>query len=258
MHRIERLTGKVFLVGAGPGDPELLTRKAERIIKGADVVLYDKLVDERILALIPTKTKRIDVGKDPSHHKLPQRAINELLSSYAQAGKTVVRLKGGDPYVFGRGGEEAEELAAHGIAVEVVPGISSAVAVPAYAGIPVTHRKHASTLTIITGHEAVGNEQQWDVLAQLEGTLIILMGVGTMQKNVANLLAYGKHEKTPAAVIARGTTRDQKVVVGTLGTIVCEANKAGVEAPAVMIIGEVVKLRNVLASNNGNSGNHST
>jgi uroporphyrin-III C-methyltransferase len=258
MHRTERHTGKVFLVGAGPGDPELLTRKAERIINEAEVVLYDKLVDERVLAFIPKKAKRIDVGKKPSHHKVPQYAINELMSRYAQAGKTVVRLKGGDPYIFGRGGEEAEELVAHGITVEVVPGISSAVAVPAYAGIPVTHREHASTLTIITGHEAAGNELQWDVLAQLKGTLVILMGVGTLQKNVANLLASGKPEKTPAAVISQGTTPDQKVVVGTLDTIGREADRAGVEAPAVMIIGDVVKLRDVLASKNGNSGNHST
>lgn len=246
------------MVGAGPGDPELLTIKAERIISEADVVLYDKLVDERVLALIPRKAKRIDVGKEPSYHRVPQSAINELMLGYAQGGKTVVRLKGGDPYVFGRGGEEAEELVAQGIAVEVVPGISSAVAVPAYAGIPVTHRKHASTLTVVTGHEAAGNELQWDVLAQLEGTLVILMGVGTMQKNVANLLVSGKPEKTPVAVIAQGTTSDQKVVVGTLGTIMREANKARVETPAVMIIGDVVKLRDVLAGNNGNAGNHST
>jgi uroporphyrin-III C-methyltransferase len=245
-------------VGAGPGDPELLTRKAARIINEAEVVLYDKLIDERVLALIPKKAKRIDVGKEYGYHKVPQTAINELMSGYAQAGKTVVRLKGGDPFVFGRGGEEAEELVAQGIAVEVVPGISSAVAIPAYAGIPVTHRKYASTLTIITGHEAAGNKLQWDVLAQLEGTLVILMGVSTMQKNLANLLASGKPEKTPVAIIAQGTTRYQKVVVGTLDTIMREASKAGIEAPAVMIIGDVVKLRDVLASNNGNAGNHST
>jgi len=250
--------GKVFLVGAGPGDPDLLTRKAERAIKSADIVLYDKLVDERVIALVPEKIELIDVGKDPNHHKVPQQKINDLLVKYAKKGKKVVRLKGGDPYVFGRGGEEAEELVAHGIDVEIVPGISSAVAVPAYAGIPVTHRKYASTFTVITGHEAAGNELQWEVLAQLDGTLVILMGVGTLTQNVANLIAFGKRAQTPAAIIARGTTSCQKVVVGTLDDIALKAEAANVEAPAVLVVGDVVKLAHILRPQDGNASDHQT
>ncbi|MEI7826325.1 MAG: uroporphyrinogen-III C-methyltransferase [Euryarchaeota archaeon] len=256
MNPKNRSKGKVFLVGAGPGDPDLLTRKAERVIKDADMVLYDKLVDERVIALVPQKAELMDVGKDQAHHKVPQFKINELLVKYARSGKTVVRLKGGDPYVFGRGGEEAEELIAHGVEVEVVPGISSAVAVPAYAGIPVTHRNYASTLTIITGHEAAGNELQWDVLARLDGTLVILMGVSTLAENVSNLIAFGKSARTPAAIIAHGTTRDQTVVVGTLDDIARKAEAADVTAPAVLIVGDVVKLRDTLEPRNANAGNH--
>jgi uroporphyrin-III C-methyltransferase len=248
--------GKVFLVGAGPGDPGLLTRKAERIIKSADIVLYDKLVDDRIIALVPKKVELIDVGKDPNHHKAPQHKINDLLVKYAKKGKKVVRLKGGDPYVFGRGGEEAEELVAHGIDVEIVPGISSAVAVPAYAGIPVTHRKYASTFTIVTGHEAAGNELKWDVLAQLEGTLVILMGVGALKENVANLIAFGKPAQTPAAIIAQGTTSRQKVVVGTLDDIARKAATANLEAPAVLVVGDVVRLSNILRPQYADSSDH--
>jgi len=248
--------GKVFLVGAGPGDPDLLTLKAEHVIKSADIVLYDKLVDERVLALVPKKVELLDVGKDPNHHKVPQQRINDLLVTYAKKGKRVVRLKGGDPYVFGRGGEEAEELVAHGIDVEIVPGISSAVAVPAYAGIPVTHRKYASTLTIITGHEAAGNELKWDVLAQLDGTLVILMGVGALAENVANLIAFGKPAQTPAAIIAQGTTSRQKVVVGVLDDIARKAEQANVEAPAVLVVGDVVKLAHILRQQDANASNH--
>jgi uroporphyrin-III C-methyltransferase len=250
--------GKVFLVGAGPGDPDLLTRKAERVIKSADIVLYDKLVDERVIALVPKKIELIDVGKDPSHHKVPQQKINDLLVKYAKKGKMVVRLKGGDPYVFGRGGEEAEELVAHGIDVEIVPGISSAVAVPAYAGIPVTHRKYASVFTVITGHDAAGNELKWDVLAQLDGTLVILMGVGSLTENVAKLKAFGKPAQTPAAIIARGTMSSQKVVVGTLDDIALKAEAANVQAPAVLVVGNVVKLARKLRPQDENASYHQT
>jgi uroporphyrin-III C-methyltransferase len=250
--------GKVFLVGAGPGDPGLLTRKAEHVIKSADIVLYDKLVDERVIALVPKNIELLDVGKDPKHHKVPQHKINDLLVKYAKKGKKVVRLKGGDPYVFGRGGEEAEELVAHGIDVEVVPGISSAVAVPAYAGIPVTHRKYASAFTIITGHEATGNELKWDILAQLDGTLVILMGVGTLAENVAKLITFGKPSQTPAAIIARGTTSHQKVVVGTLDDIALKAQTANVGAPAVLVVGDVVKLAHILRPQDADASDHQT
>jgi uroporphyrin-III C-methyltransferase len=167
-----------------------------------------------------------------------------------------VRLKGGDPYVFGRGGEEAEELVAHGIDVEIVPGISSAIAVPAYAGIPVTHRKYASTFTVITGHEAAGNELKWDVLAQLDGTLVILMGVGMLAENVAKLIAFSKPAQTPAAIIAQGTTSRQKVVVGTLANIALKAEAANVEAPAVLVVGDVVKLAHILRPQDANASDH--
>ncbi len=250
--------GTVFLVGAGPGDPDLLTRKAEHVIKSADIVLYDKLVDARVIALVPKKVELIDVGKDSHHHKVPQQKINDLLVKFAKNGKVVVRLKGGDPYVFGRGGEEAEELVAHGIDVEIVPGISSAVAVPAYAGIPVTHRKYTSTLTVITGHEAAGNELQWDVLAQLDGTLVILMGVGTLAENVANLIAFGKSAQTPTAIIAQGTTSRQKVVVGVLDDIARKAKAANVEAPAVLVVGDVVKLAHILKPQYANASDYQT
>jgi len=258
MNPKDRSEGKVFLVGAGPGDPDLLTRKAERVIKEADVVLYDKLVDERVIALVPKKATLIDVGKDPNRHKVPQHKINDLLVRYARTGKRVVRLKGGDPFVFGRGGEEAEELVAHGIEVEVVPGISSAVAVPAYAGIPVTHRDYASTFTVVTGHEAAGNELPWDILAQLDGTLVILMGVSALAEDVANLIAFGKPAQTPAAIIAQGTTRSQKIVVGTLDDIALKAEAAHVDAPAVLVIGDVVTLTHILKPQDANAGNHST
>jgi uroporphyrin-III C-methyltransferase len=258
MNPKKRSKGKVFLVGAGPGDPELLTRKAERVIKDAEVVLYDKLVDERIIALVPKKVELVDVGKDPSHHKVPQQKINDMLIKYAKTGRIVVRLKGGDPYVFGRGGEEAEALVAHGIDVEVVPGISSAVAVPAYVGIPVTHRNYASTFTIVTGHEAAGNALPWDVLAKLDGTLVILMGVGTLAENVAKLIAFGKPAQTPAAIIAQGTTRRQKVVVGFLDDIAFKAAAADVVAPAVVVVGDVVKLTHILRPQDENASNHST
>ncbi len=247
------LKGKVFLVGAGPGDPELLTRRAERVLRQADVIFYDKLVNQSVIALASPSAELVDVGKDPHHHKVPQQEINELLIQQAERGKTIVRLKGGDPFVFGRGGEEAEHLIARGIDVEVVPGISSAVAVPAYAGIPVTHRKYASTVTIITGHEAKGNQIQWDVLAKLEGTLIILMGVGTLAENVSQLVKHGRPLETPAAVISNGTTPQQRVIVGTIGNLRHKAQEAGISAPAVLVIGDVVRLRETLKNVGGRS-----
>ncbi len=246
MNKITASGGKIYLVGAGPGDPELLTRRAERVIRQADVVLYEKLVDQSVVGLASPNAELIDVGKDPRHHKVPQHEINELLAQHAKRGKVVVRLKGGDPYVFGRGGEEAEQLVAHGIDVEVIPGVSSAVAVPAYAGIPVTHRKYASSVTIVTGHEALGNQPQWDVLAKLSGTLVILMGVGTLATTLSHLIEHGKPIETPAAIIASGTTKRQQVIVGTIGDLHDKVKQASLSAPAVLVIGDVVRLRKVL------------
>ncbi|MGZ4941380.1 MAG: uroporphyrinogen-III C-methyltransferase [Halobacteriota archaeon] len=246
MNRTAKPKGKVFLVGAGPGDPQLLTRHAEQIIRQADVILFDKLVDKRIIALASPSAELIDVGKDPHNHKVPQHEINELLIRQAEQGKLVIRLKGGDPFLFGRGGEEAEQLITHGVDVEVIPGISSAIAVPACAGIPVTHRRYASSVTIVTGHDAQGNRLQWDVLAQLSGTLIILMGIGTLADNLSQLVQHGKPVETPAAIIAHGTTEEQRVVVGTVGDLQQKVQQAGVSAPAVLIIGDVVRLREIL------------
>ena len=235
--------GTVYLVGAGPGDPELITKKAERIIKEADVILYDRLVDRQISSIFPKSAELVDVGKESDYHKVPQRKINELMIDNAKKGKIVVRLKGGDPYVFGRGGEEAQELSARGVNVEVIPGISSAVAVPAYAGIPVTHRDYASSLTIITGHESGSNTIQWDVLASLNGTLVILMGVSNFRRNIETLVKFGRPLETPVAIIEKGTTPQQKVIIGTLESIVKKAEKEGIKAPAVVVVGDVVNVR---------------
>jgi uroporphyrin-III C-methyltransferase len=243
------MTGKVYLVGAGPGDPELMTRKAERVIKEADVILFDALVGPGVYALFPPGVKLIDVGKRADNHTYPQEEINRMLVEQAADHKTVVRLKGGDPYVFGRGGEEAEALAKEGIEFEVIPGISSAIAVPAYAGIPVTHRDLASSLTIITGHEDPTkgvSALNFKALAGMRGTLVILMGVGQLRENARALIANGKSSDTPVAVIERGTTDRQRVTTGTLANIADLAAANGVETPAIVVIGEVVGLRKVL------------
>lgn len=241
--------GKVYLVGAGPGDPELLTRKAERLLKEADIILYDALVGEGIKTLFPQGVKLVDVGKRADKHTYPQDEINSMLVDLAAHYKRIVRLKGGDPYVFGRGGEEAEALRKAGIEVEVVPGITSAIAVPEHAGIPVTHRGCASAVTFITGHEDPTkgeSEINFKALAQMRGTIVILMGVSRLKDNVEALLAGGKPRGTPVAIIERGTTKKERVTAGTLGNIVGLAELREVHSPAVIVIGEVVRLRSVL------------
>lgn len=241
--------GKVYLVGSGPGDPELLTLKARRLIDEANVVVYDQLPGEKILSSIPERTEKIDAGKYAGSHTLKQEQINQVLVDKANEGKKVVRLKGGDPYVFGRGGEEAQVLVSHGIKVEVVPGITSAIAAPAYAGIPVTHRDHASMVTFITGHEDPTKEDSaldWDILAHFGGTIVILMGVSMLPRNVSELLKHGKDPATPVALIERGTRPDQRTTVGTLENIVRLAEERGVKAPAITIIGGVVTLHDEL------------
>jgi len=243
------MTGKVYLVGSGPGDPELLTIKAKRLIESAEVILYDQLPGEAILNMLPGSAEQIDVGKYAGNHKLSQWQINELLVKRAKEGKVVVRLKGGDPYLFGRGGEEAQALAKEGIEVEVVPGITSAIAVPAYAGIPVTHRDYASMVTFITGHEDPTKEDtalDWELLARFEGTIVILMGVSMLERNVKELIKHGKSIDTPVAVIEKGTRPDQRVTVGTLADIVGLCRQRKVKAPAVTVVGDVVKLHQQL------------
>ncbi len=241
--------GKVYLVGAGPGDPELLTRKAERVIRSADVILYDALVGTGIYELFPPNAKLIDVGKRADNHTYRQEEINRMLVEQASLHNIIVRLKGGDPYVFGRGGEEAEALAENGIEFEEIPGISSAIAAPAHAGIPVTHRECASSMTIITGHEdpAKGKSAlNFKALAQMQGTIVILMGVKRLRENARALMENGKPGDTPVAIIERGTTEQERLTEGTLATIADLAEMHGVEAPAIIVIGDVVKVRKVL------------
>lgn len=233
------MTGKVYLVGGGPGDPGLITVKGLALLRRADVVLYDRLVAPELLDEVPTTAERIPVGKTPGQHSLTQPEINALLVAKAQAGGTVVRLKGGDPFVFGQGGEECQVLAEAGIPFEVVPGVSSAVAAAAYAGIPVTHREHASQFTVVTGRDRNGGLPDWENLPR-QGTLVFLMGVSRLAEITAGLLAHGWAPGTPAAVIQRASTAQQRVAVGTLENIAGLA--AGFEAPSTIVVGEVVSL----------------
>ena len=241
--------GKVYLVGSGPGDPELLTIKAKRLIEEADVIVYDQLPGPAILESLPESAKRIDVGKYAGDHTLSQEEINRLLIDHALQGKMVVRLKGGDPYLFGRGGEEAVELRKAGIRFDVVPGITSSIAVPASAGIPVTHRDHASMVTIITGHEQKKGESMidWEWLAKSKGTIVVLMGVSTLSQYISKMVQSGSDPDTPVAIIERGTRPDQVVTTGSLSTIVDIAEKRGVVAPAIVVIGDVVRLHEELS-----------
>lgn len=234
------MNGKVYLIGAGPGDPGLITVKGLTYLRQADVILYDRLVHPQLLAEASSAAELIDVGKEPKLHRRPQSEINDLLIAKAHEGKTVVRLKGGDPFVFGRGGEEAQALAEAGIPFEVIPGVTSAIAVPAYAGIPVTHRDFASTFTVVTGHTCGPDSViDWGALPK-SGTLVFLMGVRHLPEIVEQLLAHGRAPETPAAVIEWGTTTAQVVVRGTLADI-AEKSKA-IGPPATLIVGEVVKL----------------
>jgi uroporphyrin-III C-methyltransferase len=238
------MIGKVFLVGAGPGDPSLLTLKAAGLIASADVIAIDALVSPEIAALIPAETPVLRTGKRAGAHSMPQEEINSLLIAEARKGKNVVRLKGGDPFVFGRGGEEAEEIAAAGIPVEVVPGISSSIAGPAYAGIPVTHRRYATSLTIVTAHESEESTGiRWPLLAQLDGTIVFMMGLGHLDLIATKLIEHGMTREKPIAVISKATTPEQMTVTGTLSTIGRRVADANLAAPAVIVVGEVVALR---------------
>lgn len=238
------MTGRVALVGSGPGDPELLTVRARRLLDAADVVLHDKLPGEELLETIDPE-KRIDVGKRAGGERTPQSEINERLVSLAREGKQVVRLKGGDPMVFGRGGEELEYLAEHDIPVEIVPGITSAVAAPEVTGIPVTHRDHASSVTFVTGHEDPAKSESaidWEALAETGGTIVVLMGVGRLPAYTDALREAGMSPDTPVALVERGTRPGQRVAMGTLETIVTVRDEVGIEPPAVTIIGEVAAI----------------
>lgn len=241
--------GRVYLIGAGPGDPELITLKAVKALAGCDVVVYDRLCSEDILRYCRPDAELVYVGKSPGAHRATQEEINRLLVQKAVEGHAVARLKGGDPFVFGRGGEEAEALAEAGIPFEVIPGVTSAVAVPAYAGIPVTHRRCSSSLAIITGHENPdkgASRLNWGSLATGVDTLVFLMGVGNLALIAGRLMEHGRSPATPAAVIAWGTTSAQKKVVGTLATISRLVEREGIAHPAIIIVGEVVRLHRKL------------
>ena len=262
--------GKVYLIGAGPGDPGLLTVRGKSILEKADVVVYDRLVSPGVLSLCNPKAKMVDVGKMPTHHKVKQSEINKLLVKFAveMPGATIARLKGGDPFVFGRGGEEALELVAAGVEFEVVPGVTSAIAVPAYAGIPVSHRGIATSFHIITGHEKEKSEMDFqgdshsgaegdrihgnlsldfETLAKCQGTLIFLMGIANMDFIARRLMECGKDPKTPLAFIEKGTTPNQRTVVATLETAGETIVRENVTAPAITIMGGVVELGKTLA-----------
>lgn len=241
-------TGRVYLVGAGPGDPELLTRRAWAVIQRADAILYDSLVSDALLSEIPPEVRTVDVGKR-SPEPITQAEIHDRLLDRARAGEVVVRLKGGDPNVFGRGGEEAQRLASEDVQFEMIPGVSSVLAAPSVAGIPLTHREHASSLTVVTGHETPSKDESaldWAALAEsvrAGGTLVVLMGVGTLSTYVAHLREEDLPPETPLAIVEKATWDDEQTVTTTLDDAVTDAQAADVSPPAVTIVGDVVAVR---------------
>lgn len=241
-------TGEVYLVGAGPGDPDLLTFRALRLMQKADVVLYDNLVSKPVLEMTRRDAERIFVGKKRGDHTMPQEGINDLLVRLAKAGKRVLRLKGGDPFIFGRGGEEIEKLAEHKISFQVVPGITAASGVSSYAGIPLTHRDHAQSCVFVTGHLKDGSmELDWEMLARPKQTVVVYMGLHGIDILCSQLIAHGLAGSTPAAIVQQGTTQNQRVVCGTLATLPGIVETANLQAPTLIIIGGVVSLREKLS-----------
>jgi uroporphyrin-III C-methyltransferase/precorrin-2 dehydrogenase/sirohydrochlorin ferrochelatase len=240
--------GEVYLVGAGPGDPELLTLRALKLMQRADVALYDNLISDEVLALLPATTERIYVGKERANHTMRQEDINELMVRLAKDGRRVLRLKGGDPFVFGRGGEEIDTLFAQGVRFEVVPGITAALGVAAYAGIPLTHRDHAQACLFVTGHLKDGTmDLDWTALARPRQTIVVYMGLTALPALCERLIEHGLPRTTPVAVVQQGTSRDQRVVTGTLATLPGRAARARLKPPTLIIVGSVVTLRDRLA-----------
>jgi len=241
--------GKVYLVGAGPGDPKLITLRGLECIQEADVIVYDRLANPVLLEHRNQRAELIYAGKLPHNHTLRQESINQLLVEKALEGKIVTRLKGGDPFVFGRGGEEAEALVLNGVEFEIVPGITSGVAVPAYAGIPITHRDYGSNFAVVTGHMGNGKEEsdmKWRALAQGIDTIAFYMGMSNLPVICEQLITHGKSPQTPVAAISWGTTENQRAVTATLATIQEEVAKSEITHPAIIIVGEVVRLREKL------------
>src|SRR5262245_7353117 len=238
---VDERRGMVYLVGAGPGDPGLLTRRGESLLRRADVVVYDHLASSRLLELAPREALRVCAGKSVGHCTLPPDPVNALLVEHARAGRTVVRLKGGDPYVFGRGAEEAEFLRAAGVAFQVVPGVTAGVGVTAYAGVPVTHRDSASAVAFVTGHNdpeatPAHGRLDWAALARFPGTLVVYMGVTRLESLCRTLIRLGKPESTPAALIEAGTLARQRTVGGTLGDLPRRVAESGVGPPALLVV----------------------
>jgi len=242
-HRVGESVGSVALVGGGPGDPGLITVRGRRLLADADVVVVDRLGPRALLDDLAPDVEVIEAGKAPDNHTLPQEAINDLLISLARQGKRVVRLKGGDPFVFGRGGEELLALVRAGVACEVVPGVTSAIAVPAAAGIPLTHRAMSRQFTVVTGHE----DLDWPKLAAIEGTLVLLMGATRVERIAKELMKAGRDPNTPVAVIENGTLPGQRTTTGSLDSIGDRATAVGVRAPAVVVVGDVATMHDLLA-----------
>ena len=238
--------GKVYLVGAGPGDPELLTLKAHRLLRQCDALVYDSLVPKALLDLVPEGCERHFVGKRRGHHSVPQPSTNAVLVELARRCQRIVRLKGGDPFLFGRGGEEAAHLVKHGVAVEVVPGVTAGIAAPAYAGIPVTHRRAGSSVTFVTGHEEIDKRRpgvDWQGLARSSDGLVIYMGLHNLRRICSELMAGGLAAETPAAVVQQGTVRGQRLLVSVLGDLADRVEQQAFASPSIVVVGHVVAER---------------
>jgi uroporphyrin-III C-methyltransferase len=239
------MTGKVFIVGAGPGDPKLITLKAVEAIKSADVVMYDRLVSKKIISMIPKKTEKMYVGRDVGDDYKHQDSTNDMMIKYAKKNKIIVRLKGGDPFIFGRGGEEAEFLRKHLIKYEIIPGITSGIGSAEYSGIPLTHRDYASSVVFVTGHEDAKKKEgvvEWKKLAKAVDTIVIMMGLSRLEIISKKLINGGLDKTTPVAVIQNGTTDKHRMIKGTLGNISKKVSKAKIQSPAIIIVGKVVNL----------------